>query len=271
MTQRESWTWRHAILKSDLPPVTRHVLLTLSCHISDAGDACCPSINDLVRETGLSKNAVIKHLAAAASSEWISVSQHGFRGQKWARNEYRINVPGTVARPEPLPKGGERGAPPLAEGGASDALGGSAPGAPPYFLEVSPPFIPPNRGEHSPGFDRFWEAWPSGRKIARAQCERHWQRHNLEACAEEVVQGVEAWKRSKRWRDGFVPNPMTFLNQGRWLRESWPADVQASAKTQALSGCVVCGKPWTCEFDGQRYCSAHNPEKTGVAHAAHQA
>ncbi len=33
-----SWTWRHGILKSDLPATTRHVLLTISCHMNDLGE-----------------------------------------------------------------------------------------------------------------------------------------------------------------------------------------------------------------------------------------
>jgi len=263
MTQRESWTWRHAILKSDLPPTTRHVLLTLSCHISDAGDACCPSINELVAETGLSKRAVIDHLKAAEISAWISVSQHGFKGQKWARNEYRINVPGTVARPASLPEGGERGAPPLMEGGAPRSLGGSAPGSLPNIKEESSPYSPPKAGDECAGFSRFWAAWPEGRKVARGQCERHWRRHNLERCADEVIKGVEAWRLSKRWQEGFVPNPMTFLNQGRWQRESWPPEALAK-REQKGGGCCVCGATWTVEIKGRRYCSAHHPERQGV-------
>jgi len=87
------YSWRGAILKSGLPPTTRHVLLTLSCHMNDAGESCYPSIELLCEETGLSKRAVIMHLQNAADAGWIAVDKHGFKGKKWARNEYKISWP----------------------------------------------------------------------------------------------------------------------------------------------------------------------------------
>lgn len=86
-------SWRQAILKSDLPPTTRHVLLTLGCHMNDAGESCYPSIALLVEETGLSNRTVITHLDLAEERGWISREKHGYKGQRWARNEYRIEWP----------------------------------------------------------------------------------------------------------------------------------------------------------------------------------
>jgi len=31
-----------------------------------------------------------------------------------------------------------------------------------------------------------------------------------------VMAGVKRWQSSKRWRDGFITNPSTFLDQERW-------------------------------------------------------
>lgn len=83
------FSWRKAILKSDLPPTTRHVLLTLACHMNDAGESCFPSIKLLCEETGLSNRAVITHLQNATELGWITVGKHGFAGQRWASHEYR--------------------------------------------------------------------------------------------------------------------------------------------------------------------------------------
>lgn len=112
---RPLFSWRHAILESDLPSTTRLVLLTLSCHMSDAGDSCFPSVVRLASESGLSKKAVIEHLKIAKEKGWILVSAHGFGGQKWKRHEYVVAVP----------KGGNRELPRKEiEGGHPDAKGG---------------------------------------------------------------------------------------------------------------------------------------------------
>lgn len=87
-------SWRQAILKSDLPATTRHVLLTLGCHMNDAGESCYPSIALLVEETGLSNRSVVTHLGIAEDRGWISREKHGYAGRRWARNEYRIEWPG---------------------------------------------------------------------------------------------------------------------------------------------------------------------------------
>jgi Helix-turn-helix domain len=109
------FTWRTAILKSTLPPTTRHVLLTLSCHMNDAGESCFPSIERLSRETGLSRRAVITHLGGAREGGWIRSEKHGFSGQEWARNEYRISWPPEPAETDTIYKGGAPGSPPFSE------------------------------------------------------------------------------------------------------------------------------------------------------------
>lgn len=104
------FSWRTAILRSGLPATTRHVMLTMACHMNDAGESCYPSIELLVEETGLSNRSVITHIKLAEEAGWIVVDQHGFRGRKWKRNEYRIAWPETV-------RGGEGGSLPHARGG----------------------------------------------------------------------------------------------------------------------------------------------------------
>ena len=85
------FSWRSAILKSSIPPTTKLVLLTLSCHMNDAGESCYPSINLLCSETGLSNRAVITHLHNAAEWGWINVRKQGLAGQQWSRNSYQLS------------------------------------------------------------------------------------------------------------------------------------------------------------------------------------
>lgn len=93
-----AWSWRHAIGKSKLPPTTRLVLHTLGLKMDATGGSCYPSVAELVELTGLDKKTVLKHLELAAEKGWIEVSQHGFRGQKWKRNEYVARWPGRDLR-----------------------------------------------------------------------------------------------------------------------------------------------------------------------------
>lgn len=93
-TASEAWTWRHAVVRSGLPPTTRHVLLTLSVFMDEMGRSCFPSIDDLIETTGLGRTSIIKHLAEAVSAGWIRKSRHGFGGRRWRHGEYEPCWPG---------------------------------------------------------------------------------------------------------------------------------------------------------------------------------
>lgn len=68
-----------------------------------------------------------------------------------------------------------------------------------------------------PGFIRFWSAWPSGdRKVNRKGCLVKWKARSLEAIADKIVSAVEGWKASQSWIDGYIPMPLTWINQDRW-------------------------------------------------------
>lgn len=105
MSKHRAWSWRHAILKSNLPPTTRHVLLTISCYMNELGAGCYPTVKDLEEATGLTDRAIVKHIGIAAELGWLSVKKHGFRGQRWKNNEYFAKWPDLVETLEqPAPK-----------------------------------------------------------------------------------------------------------------------------------------------------------------------
>lgn len=113
MSQESSraWSWRHAILKSDLAPTTRHVLLTLSCYMNDMGGGCYPTQEDLAKASGLSDRAVRTHLEIAETQGWLKRSEHGFRGQRWRNTEYWALWPDT----QDVDEGAEAGSAPSAK------------------------------------------------------------------------------------------------------------------------------------------------------------
>ncbi|RWD65509.1 MAG: helix-turn-helix domain-containing protein [Mesorhizobium sp.] len=99
-----SWSWRHAIIASDLEATTRHVLLTISCFMNDIGGGCYPTTKQLEQATGLSERSVCTHIAKAESAGWLTVTKHGLAGRKWKNHEYSARWPeseGTEARSVP--------------------------------------------------------------------------------------------------------------------------------------------------------------------------
>lgn len=67
------------------------------------------------------------------------------------------------------------------------------------------------------GFCKFWDAFPNVRKRAKPACWRKWQVIRPDAAMlDQMLRAIEAGKRSSDWKRGYVPMPLTWLNQGRW-------------------------------------------------------
>jgi hypothetical protein len=72
-----------------------------------------------------------------------------------------------------------------------------------------------DREQEALEFGHFWRAYPV--KIGRGDAEKAWGRtHRQRPPTAELLMILEDQKRSERWRAGTVPNPATWLNQGRW-------------------------------------------------------
>lgn len=70
-------------------------------------------------------------------------------------------------------------------------------------------------------FDAFWSAYP--KKIAKDAAWRAWQKRRPDEQLAAHIQTALAWQRMQdNWlqeRGRFIPNPSTYLNQGRWQDE----------------------------------------------------
>ena len=67
---------------------------------------------------------------------------------------------------------------------------------------------------YSDGFLAFWSAYP--KKVGKRAAWVVWQRGRLEAIGYDIVKSIDRHAEGRRWMDGFIPDPRTFLNQGRW-------------------------------------------------------
>jgi hypothetical protein len=64
-------------------------------------------------------------------------------------------------------------------------------------------------------FLEFWSEYPN--KTGKKPCEERWRKRKLDRVADFILADVRRRKADdKKWRDGFVPNPETYLNQERW-------------------------------------------------------
>ena len=70
----------------------------------------------------------------------------------------------------------------------------------------------------SHGFAEFWKVWPSGtRKVGKQQCLNKWAKYECCDSATLICQHVEWLKYQDDWMKGFIPMPLTYLNQLRWI------------------------------------------------------
>jgi hypothetical protein len=73
-------------------------------------------------------------------------------------------------------------------------------------------------------FAVFWQAYP--KRVGRAAAERIWMRLKVpEELFNRMLVAIDRAKFSEQWsmeNGRFIPNPATWLNQGRWDDEPMP-------------------------------------------------
>ena len=84
-------------------------------------------------------------------------------------------------------------------------------------------------------FGTWWEAWP--KKEGRGASEESWKRHVVgKAALTDLIDGIEKWHGSRKWAEGFIPLPATWLNQHRWQDDPTPASPFGKSVQQSLGG-----------------------------------
>lgn len=68
---------------------------------------------------------------------------------------------------------------------------------------------------YTPEFEQFWIAYP--KKTGKDIAFKSWKK--LRPRIDDVMFSLSWQKESKQWVEGFIPNPSTYLNQGRWKDE----------------------------------------------------
>lgn len=81
--------WQRAFMRSDLPPITRHVLHVLCAYMNPNGGDCYPSIDLICDSTGLCDKAVRLHLQKAVEAGWL---------KRWERRAGGATLAGRAAQ-----------------------------------------------------------------------------------------------------------------------------------------------------------------------------
>jgi hypothetical protein len=97
----------------------------------------------------------------------------------------------------------------------------------------------PQASATSAGFNAFWSAYP--KRVGKKEASRAWDRAKDRPPIADILAAILRAEQSKQWRDGFIPNPATWLNQGRWDDEVTPQPTDKTGRPHVSSmRCRVC-------------------------------
>lgn len=68
--------------------------------------------------------------------------------------------------------------------------------------------------DRAAGFEEFWRAYP--RKQAKKVAFSSWVMAKGKPPLDKILSAIELQRESDQWKQGYIPMPSTWLNQGRW-------------------------------------------------------
>ena len=175
---RISWTWRHAIIKSDLKATTKHILLTLSCFMNDMGKGCYPTTKQLAEAASLSERATCEHLDIARQHGWINVKRHGFGGRKYRNHEYEASWPSASDSLTEDQQDEAQLTDPhaqLTDSDDSDSLTEGQSNVPSKASEKDTS-RKPKRISYPDDFQSFWKGYPTDKLMSKAEALKAWNK-----------------------------------------------------------------------------------------------
>lgn len=90
------WSWRQAIERAELKPMTKLVLYTLANYMNEHGQGCYPSIPVIAKATGLQERSIYNHIKDSEQAGFLERKKRKLSGQEWASNEYVATYPKEV-------------------------------------------------------------------------------------------------------------------------------------------------------------------------------
>lgn len=67
-------------------------------------------------------------------------------------------------------------------------------------------------------FAAFWKAYP--KKVGKGAAEKSFAKYKPDDRLTDImIRAIESQKQTRQWKEGYIPNPATWLNQRRWEDE----------------------------------------------------
>jgi hypothetical protein len=215
------YVWK--LPKSAVSPFEKLILLAIADRCGESGE-CWPSIARICKDTNLSEDSVIKYRQNLIKKGILKYTGM-FMGRskqipvmKLMVDDWREGTPGLDSfDPPPVAtgrcqRGVEKFISPPGDGGG-----------------YHPPVATQNLKEEPKRkdllcahfFETFWTLYP--KKKAKDSCKIKWKAKNLDKHAEEIIAKLkEQIDHDDEWRHGFIPNPLTYINQNRWKDDITP-------------------------------------------------
>jgi hypothetical protein len=233
------------IFEQPITSTEKLVLLKLAHHAEPDGTKAYPSVDNIVRDTGIGKRQIQRYLKSFVERGFLSIDEHekGGRGhtrtysftfakgdtqtaplyeensdtQKSPIDEERVtfdDVKGDISGIERVTPETEKG----------DIHAGAKVNTQEHPIELprtntpKPPTKP--KAELTEEQQRRFECWYSAypRKVDKAKAVKAWMAIDpSDDLTDRMVAKVEEWAASESWQDvNFVPYPATWLNAERW-------------------------------------------------------
>lgn len=87
------WSWRSAIEKSDLKPMTKLVLFVLANYMNEHGKGCFPSVETIAKSCGLKRRATFYNLKQAEEAGFLVKKKRVLANNQCVSNEYEASYP----------------------------------------------------------------------------------------------------------------------------------------------------------------------------------
>ena len=195
--------------------VARHVLLCLANYADAEGCGAFPSVARLCSDTGLSERSVRNKLGLLVELGVLVEGNGRIAAAYIDRGDRRpvvYDIP--AVRGAPAAPREANGVQEIPNGVHVVPSRGARPAPNTSLNHQDPP-----TAQASPSrFEDWWTAYP--KKVGKKPAKAKWRTRGLDRIADTLIEDVR--KRAAEddgWKRGYIPDPLTYLNQDRWEDE----------------------------------------------------
>lgn len=177
-----------------MQPTAKSVLIALA-DLADEQGVCVPALSVLMSKTCFERTAVIEAVKFLESRSALLAERFPGKPTIFTMQPHKFEQSDPFSGPSDGPE------------------------TKPLAVPVKKRRIPPGvtLAVTSDGFKRFWNAYPNGgRKVGLAKCWEVWKRRELESLSDQIEAHVRAMAQCLKWRNGYEPLTMTYLNGSMW-------------------------------------------------------